>query len=58
MKVEGVSLPVPQREIRELKDSGGTSSGVCVIFSTTCFTQWRIQACLTLTMQRICLRYI
>ena len=32
------------REIRELKDSGGTSSGVCVIFSITCLMQWRIQS--------------
>ena len=54
----GSFIAVPLREIRELKDSGGTSSGVCVIFSISCFTQWRIQACLTLTTQRIYLRYI
>ena len=32
MKVEGVSLPVPPREIRELKDSEETSSCVCHLF--------------------------
>ena len=36
MKEEGVSL-VPPYEIGELKDLGETSSGVCVIFSITCF---------------------
>ena len=36
MKVEGVSL-VPPQEIRELKDFGEKFSGVCVIFSITCF---------------------
>ena len=36
VKVEGVSL-VPPQEIRELKDFGEKFSGVCVIFSITCF---------------------
>ena len=37
VKVEGVSLPVHPQEIRESKDFGETSSGVCVIFSITYF---------------------
>ena len=53
-----IAGPGPPREIRELKDSGGTCSGTCVIFSITCFMQWKIQACSTSRTQRIYLRCI